>query len=146
MNQVTKLACKTFLRKYSNDMKVEAVKNFPIECDPVVDMTHFIESLETMKPCIIDNNRKPKEGANVQTPTQMTKYQQFFSYINCGLCYAAYPQLRPQSVIYRKDINQIAVALQPWITTTTAKKRMVLLNGQNGVWSGTLINYCLKSV
>ncbi len=44
VNNVPKLACKTFLRDYTNGMKVEALANFPIERDLVVDMTHFIES------------------------------------------------------------------------------------------------------
>ncbi len=53
VNNVPKLACKTFLRDYTDGMKVEALANFPIERDLVVDMTHFIESLEAIKPYII---------------------------------------------------------------------------------------------
>lgn len=52
VNKVPKLACKTFLREYTAGMKVEALGNFPIERDLVVDMTHFIESLEAIKPFI----------------------------------------------------------------------------------------------
>ena len=44
VNKVPKLACKTFLRDYTKGIKVEALGNFPIERDLVVDMTHFIES------------------------------------------------------------------------------------------------------
>ena len=50
VNKVPKLACKTFLREYTGGMRVEALGNFPIERDLVVDMTHFIESLEAIKP------------------------------------------------------------------------------------------------
>jgi fumarate reductase iron-sulfur subunit len=57
VNKVPKLACKTFLRDYTKGIKVEALANFPIERDLVVDMTHFIESLEAIKPYIIGNNR-----------------------------------------------------------------------------------------
>lgn len=56
VNNVPKLACKTFLRDYTDGMKVEALANFPIERDLVVDMTHFIESLEAIKPYIIGNS------------------------------------------------------------------------------------------
>ena len=49
VNKVPKLACKTFLRDYTKGIKVEALANFPIERDLVVDMTHFIESLEAIK-------------------------------------------------------------------------------------------------
>ncbi|MEX9249615.1 2Fe-2S iron-sulfur cluster-binding protein, partial [Salmonella enterica] len=82
VNNVPKLACKTFLRDYTNGMKVEALANFPIERDLVVDMTHFIESLEAIKPYIIGNSRTPDQGPNVQTPAQMAKYHQFSGCIN----------------------------------------------------------------
>ena len=63
-------------------------------------MTHFIESLESIKPYIIGNDRKVSEGPNVQTPAQLEKYRQFSMCINCGLCYAACPQfgLNPEFV------------------------------------------------
>ena len=67
VNKVPKLACKTFLRDYTKGIKVEALANFPIERDLVVDMTHFIESLEAIKPYIIGNNRTPDQGPNKQT-------------------------------------------------------------------------------
>lgn len=68
VNNVPKLACKTFLRDYTDGMKVEALANFPIERDLVVDMTHFIESLEAIKPYIIGNSRTADQGTNIQTP------------------------------------------------------------------------------
>ena len=49
VNKVPKLACKTFLRDYTKGLKIEALANFPIERDLVVDMTHFIESLEAIR-------------------------------------------------------------------------------------------------
>lgn len=70
VNNVPKLACKTFLRDYTDGMKVEALANFPIERDLVVDMTHFIESLEAIKPYIIGNSRTADQGTNIQTPAQ----------------------------------------------------------------------------
>lgn len=133
VNQVPKLACKTFLREYSDGMKVEALGNFPIERDLVVDMTHFIESLEAMKPYIIGNNRKPEESANVQTPAQMAKDHQFSGCINCGPFYAACPQfgLNPQF------IGPAAITLAQRYNLDNRdhgkKQRMVPLNGQNCV-------------
>jgi fumarate reductase iron-sulfur subunit len=63
-------------------------------------MTHFIESLEAIKPYIIGNPRTPDQGPNTQTPAQMAKYHQFSGCINCGLCYAACPQfgLNPEFI------------------------------------------------
>ncbi len=68
VNKVPKLACKTFLRDYTKGIKVEALGNFPIERDLVVDMTHFIESLEAIKPYIIGNPRTPDQGQTLRRP------------------------------------------------------------------------------
>ncbi len=105
-------------------------------------MTHFIESLEAMKPYIIGNNCKPEEGANVQTPAQIAKYHQFFGFINRGLCYAACPQfgLNPQFICPAT----ITLAQRYNLDNCDhgKKQRMVPLNDQNGVWSCTFVGYC----
>ena len=142
VNKVPKLACKTFLRDYTKGIKVEALANFPIERDLVVDMTHFIESLEAIKPYIIGNNRTPDQGPNKQTPAQMAKYHQFSGCINCGLCYAACPQfgLNPEF------IGPAAITLAHRYNEDSRdhgkKERMAQLNGQNGVWTCTFVGYC----
>lgn len=134
VNNVPKLACKTFLRDYATSgMKVEALGNFPIERDLVVYMTHFIQSLEAIKPYIISNNKTPADGANKQTPAQMAKYHQFSGCINCGLCYAACPQfgLNPEF------IGPAAITLAHRYNLDNRdhgkKERMPQLNGKNGV-------------
>jgi succinate dehydrogenase/fumarate reductase-like Fe-S protein len=75
-------------------------------------MTHFIESLEAIKPYIIGNPRTPDQGPNTQTPAQMAKYHQFSGCINCGLCYAACPQF---------GLNRSSSARRPlpWRTAIT---------------------------
>ncbi len=68
VNNVPKLACKTFLRDYTDGMKVEALANFLIERDLVVDMTHFIGSDQT-----VHHRQLPHRGSGYQhqTPAQM---------------------------------------------------------------------------
>lgn len=81
VNNVPKLACKTFLRDYTNGMKVEALANFPIERDLVIDMTHFIESPEAIKPYIIGNSHArsgaecPDPGANGEVSPVLRLHQ-----------------------------------------------------------------------
>ena len=70
VNNVPKLACKTFLRDYTDGMKVEALANFPIERDLVVDMTHFIESLEAIK--------HPDPGADGEVSPVLRLHQLWF--------------------------------------------------------------------
>ena len=143
VNGIPKLGCKTFLRDYlPGKMTIEPLNNFPIERDLVVDMTHFIESLEAIKPYIIGNNRTPDQGPNKQTPAQMAKYHQFSGCINCGLCYAACPQfgLNPEF------IGPAAITLAHRYNEDSRdhgkKERMAQLNGQNGVWTCTFVGYC----
>ena len=142
INRVPKLACKTFLREYPQGMQIEALGNFPVERDLVVDMTHFIESLEAIKPYIIGNSRTVDQGPGNQTPAQMEKYHQFSGCINCGLCYAACPQfgLNPEF------IGPAAITLAHRYNLDNRDQgkaqRMPQLNSQNGVWSCTFVGYC----
>lgn len=59
VNKVPKLACKTFLREYTKGIKVEALANFPIERDLVVDMTHFIESPKPLSRTLLATRARP---------------------------------------------------------------------------------------
>ena len=47
------LSCKTFLRDYPAGLRVEALRNFPIERDLIVDAGDFISKLEGIKPYLI---------------------------------------------------------------------------------------------
>ncbi len=142
VNNEPKLGCKTFLREYTGTIRIEALVNFPIERDLVVDMQHFIASIEAVKPYVIGNKRTVAEGANTQTPTQLLKYQQFSMCINCGLCCAACPQfgLNPEF------IGPAAITLAQRYNLDNRDhgqdKRMPPLNSENGVWSCTFVGYC----
>lgn len=91
VNNVPKLACKTFLRDYTSGMKVEALGNFPIERDLVVDMTHFIESLEAIKPYIIGNPRTPDQD---QTPRLRRRWRSIISSPVASTVVCATPRAR----------------------------------------------------
>ena len=142
VNRVPKLACKTFLRDYVGGMKVEALGNFPIERDLVVDMTHFIESPEAIKPYIIGNDRKPEDGPNVQTPAQMAKVSPVLRLHQLRPVLRRVPAVRPQSRVYRPGGDHAGAPLQPDNRDHGKKQRMPQLNGQNGVWSCTFVGYC----
>jgi len=134
-------------------MRIEALANFPIERDLIVDLSHFIESLEAIKPYVIGNQAPELDGKphpskelaksrTKQTPAQLEKYRQFSMCINCGLCYAACPQfgLNPEFVgpavltlghRYNLDNRDHGKA-----------ERMKIMNGKNGVWSCTFVGAC----
>ncbi|MDU4093452.1 MAG: 4Fe-4S dicluster domain-containing protein, partial [Pantoea sp.] len=129
-------------RDYPDGMRIAPLANFPVERDLVVDMSHFIASLEAIKPYILGNPRVPTQGANRQTPAQMARYHQFSGCINCGLCYAACPQfaLNPQFL----GPAVIALAQRYNLDSRDHGKaaRMPLLNGDNGVWPCTFVGFC----
>lgn len=153
VNNKPKLACKTFLRDYSGHMRIEALANFPIERDLVVDLSHFIESLESIKPYIIGNKMPELDGnphpsaelaksRTKQTPKQLEKYRQFSMCINCGLCYAACPQfgLNPEfigpaalTMAHRYNLDN---------RDNGKSERMPFINSENGVWSCTFVGAC----
>ncbi|HDV7252275.1 TPA: succinate dehydrogenase/fumarate reductase iron-sulfur subunit [Mannheimia haemolytica] len=141
VNGKPKLACKTFLRDYSGFMRIEPLANFPIERDLVVDLSHFIDSIEAIKPYIIDN-KAPEGQRTKQTPAQLEKYRQFSMCINCGLCYAACPQfgLNPEF------IGPAAITLAHRYNLDNRdngrEERMKLLSSKNGVWNCTFVGYC----
>ncbi|QIQ20779.1 succinate dehydrogenase/fumarate reductase iron-sulfur subunit [Zophobihabitans entericus] len=142
VNGVPKLACKTFIRNYQDEIKFAPLSHFPIERDLVVDMAHFMRSLEAIKPYIINDDSSVKEGMNNQIPALLVKYQQFSQCINCGLCYSACPQfgLNPEFL----GPAAIALAMRYNLDSRDNGKaqRMPELNKEDGVWRCTFVGYC----
>ncbi|MDP5292544.1 succinate dehydrogenase/fumarate reductase iron-sulfur subunit [Oceanimonas sp. CHS3-5] len=141
INGVPRLGCKTFLRDF-DELVIEPLEHYPIERDLVVDMEPFVARLEAVKPYIIGNERSVEAGPHVQTPAEMNAYHALSQCINCGLCYAACPQvgLRPGFV------GPAAIALARRYNLDSRDKgkseRMALLNGEDGVWGCTFVGYC----
>ncbi|MGL4716432.1 MAG: succinate dehydrogenase/fumarate reductase iron-sulfur subunit [Aeromonas sp.] len=144
VNGVPKLGCKAFLRDYlPGKMTIEPLNNFPIERDLVVDMSDFIEKLESIKPYIMASEpRNLCDGEYIQTPAEMAKYKQFSQCINCGLCYAACPQYG----INKQFTGPAALALAYRYNVDNrdggAKERMKIISQDQGVWGCTFVGYC----
>ncbi|MDR2819880.1 MAG: succinate dehydrogenase/fumarate reductase iron-sulfur subunit [Desulfovibrio sp.] len=141
---IPRLACKTFLRDYAGAAKVtlEALGNFPIERDLVVDLTHFLECIEALKPYLIGNERKPEDGPNRQTPEQIAKYHQFTHCINCGLCYAACPQFGLNPAFTGPGAISLAYRYNLDSRDNGKNERMQTMNGPEGVWNCTFVGLC----
>ena len=142
INGVPKLACKSFLRDYSEGLKIEPLVNFGIEKDLVVDMEPFMERLDAIKPYVIGNTRKPEDGPSKQTPTQLAKYKQFAGCINCGLCYAACPQFGLNPEFIGPAALTLAHRYNLDSRDNGKAERMKLINGENGAWGCTFVGYC----
>lgn len=97
VNGIPKLGCKTFLRDYPDEIRIEPLAHFPVQRDLVVDMALFLEHLAAVKPYLIEQDPvqtfDPGQAQpHTQTPEQLARYRQFANCINCGLCYSACPQ------------------------------------------------------
>jgi len=151
VNGVPKLGCKTFLRDYLSKsgkpgkIKLEPLANFPIERDLVVDMSDFIQKLESIKPYIIPAEpRSLDEGEYLQTPAQLALYKQFSMCINCGLCYAACPQYALNPKFTGPAVLALLHRYNQDNRDAGNKERMKIVNAEEGVWGCTFVGYCSK--
>ncbi len=140
VNGVPKLGCQTFLRDYPAGLVITPLSNFAVEKDLIVDMEPFLEHLSAIKPWLITTAGGTQP--HVQTPQQLSKYQQFANCINCGLCYSACPQfgLNPEF----RGPAALALAHRYNLDSRDQGKaqRMPELNAKNGVWSCTFVGFC----
>jgi succinate dehydrogenase iron-sulfur subunit len=146
VNGEPKLTCATFLADYvPGPVRVEALANFPVIRDLVVEMGDFMRKLTSVKPWIIrDEDKPPSEGEYRQTPDEMDEYKQFSMCINCMLCYAACP-------IYGLDpkfIGPAAIALAQRYNLDTrdqgAAERLEILSSHQGMWGCTFVGECTR--
>lgn len=142
INGVPKLACKTFVRNYTDGAVVEPLANFPVERDLVVDLTHFLEYIEALKPYVIGNNRRPADGPNTQTPAELARYHKFSMCINCGLCYAACPQFGLNPAFLGPAAITLAHRYNLDSRDHGKSERLKTMSTENGVWACTLVGYC----
>jgi fumarate reductase iron-sulfur subunit len=144
VNGRPELSCHTFLRNYyPGPVRIEPLNHFPIVRDLAIDQSDFLKKLESVKPYIIPREQKDvKDGAYVQTPSQLNKYYQYSQCINCLLCYSACPQygLKPGF------IGPAALALLHRYNSDSRDKgweeRAEVMNAEQGVWDCTLVGYC----
>ena len=147
INGEPKLGCKAFLRDYP-ELHIAALDNFPIERDLISDISGFVENLETIKPYIIREDpqeldtRQPIAEAFVQTPAELSLYQQFSQCINCGLCYAACPQFGRNPEFLGPAALALASRYNRDSRDQGQEQRALFLNAEEGVWSCTFVGYC----
>lgn len=147
VNGVPHLGCKTFLRDYG-ELLIAPLENFAIERDLVVDISGFVEKLETIKPYIIRDDEseldtsKPITQAFKQTPGQQSLFKQFSQCINCGLCYSACPQFGRNPDFLGPAALALASRYNLDSRDQGRDERLPFLNSEQGVWSCTFVGYC----
>ncbi|WP_019643590.1 succinate dehydrogenase/fumarate reductase iron-sulfur subunit [Novispirillum itersonii] len=145
VNGEEKLTCKAFLRDYlgRGPIRVEPLRNFPIERDLVVDMEGFMAKLESVKPWIIRDEEKPVEdGEYIQLPKQLKRFKHHTLCINCLLCYSACPQVG----LNPGFIGPAALALAHRYNLDSRDQgrheRQEVTGSADGVWECTFVSAC----
>jgi fumarate reductase iron-sulfur subunit len=146
VNGEPQLTCAIFLSNcLPGPVRVEPLRYFPIVRDLVIDMTDFMDKLQSVKPWIIRGEDKPlSQGEYLQTPEQLDIYKQFSMCINCMLCYAACPVygLDPQFV------GPAAIALAQRYNKDSrdqgTSQRLDMLSQHEGIWGCTFVGECSK--
>ena len=144
INDTPSLSCQTFIRDiHPQTIRVEALNHFPIQRDLVIEVSDFVEKLESISPYIIPKNDRPlAQGEYLQTPAQLARYQQFSWCINCMLCYAACPQYGLNSKFTGPGILALLHRYNADSRDNGRRQRMQIINSEEGVWGCTLVGNC----
>ena len=146
INGDAKLSCATFLRDYyPGEIHVDALANFPVIRDLVIDMSDFMEKLQEIKPWIIRSEEKPlEEGEYLQSPDELNLYRQFSMCINCMICYSACP-------VYGHDqsfLGPAAIALAHRYNMDSRDEgqdqRAEIIGSHEGIWECTFVGECTR--
>jgi fumarate reductase iron-sulfur subunit len=141
---VPRLACQTFVRDLPpGPVRIEALENFPIERDLVVDAGDFMAKLPAIRPWIVPaRERAVAEGENLQTPRQLERFESFSHCINCMLCYAACPQYGLDKRFLGPGLTALLLRYNEDSRDAGQAERMELANSDAGVWSCTAVGAC----
>jgi fumarate reductase iron-sulfur subunit len=144
INGVPQLSCHTFLRNYyPGKIRIEPLNHFPVVRDLAVDQTDFLKKLESVKPYLIPQTVKtPSQGTYLQTLEQIDNYYQYSECINCLLCYAACPQYGLNPAFTGPAALALLHRYNADSRDAGTAERMEVINGEDGVWSCTLVSYC----
>ncbi|MBX2800751.1 MAG: succinate dehydrogenase/fumarate reductase iron-sulfur subunit [Myxococcales bacterium] len=139
------LACHVALSDYKagDTIVVDALGNFPIVRDLVVDITDFMHKLKEVKAWTIPVEEKSVEqGEYLQSPAELASFKQFSMCINCLLCYAACPVYGMDSTF----IGPAAIALAHRYNQDSRdganSERIDVIGDHEGIWSCTFVGEC----
>jgi succinate dehydrogenase iron-sulfur subunit len=144
INDEPRLSCETYIRDiYPEKVRLQALKHFPIERDLVVELSDFVDKLESITPYVVAKTpRTLEEGEYPQTPRQHAQYEQFSACINCMLCYAACPQYGINKDFTGPGVLALLHRYNADSRDGGKQKRMEIINADDGVWGCTLVGYC----
>ena len=121
----------------------EALANFPVVRDLVVEIEGFMEKFQKVKPFILRAKELAVEdGPTRQSPAELDDFRQFSMCINCMLCYAACPVVSNEPDF----LGPAAIALGHRYNVDSrdegASVRNEIFRGEGTVFSCSYANEC----
>jgi succinate dehydrogenase / fumarate reductase iron-sulfur subunit len=138
INGKERLACKTLIQdvaKAEGDViRVEPLRNLPIQRDLMVDQHKFFENHKHVKPYFI-SSEEPKEKEFLQTPDEREKFEEGTKCILCVSCYSACPVIQevnprflgPAAIVQASRFNDDS-------RDEGFKERLPQLDYPDGIW------------
>jgi fumarate reductase iron-sulfur subunit len=146
VNGTPKLSCAAFLKHYvPGPIRVEPLKNFPVERDLVIVLEPFMEKLQSVKPYLIRQPGQEKtisEGEYRQSPAELAKYKQFSMCINCMLCYAACPVMGLEPEFLGPAAIALGMRYNLDSRDQARKERMEVIASHEAIWQCTFVGEC----
>ncbi len=143
VNGEPSLTCKTFIRDLPEQVRIEALVNFPIERDLVVELDDVMEKLQRAEPYVIRQDEPPSAGeAYGQTPAALKKFKQFTMCINCMCCYAACPQYALDKEFIGPAVLSLAHRYNLDSRDQGRQRRLEILADHDGVWNCSFVGAC----
>lgn len=90
IDNVSGLACRTQVSSFEDEILIEPLPNFNVIRDLVVDMEHFYDLLDQIKPWISAGENVP-EGGNLMSPEVEQQIEVYTNCILCATCHGACP-------------------------------------------------------
>ncbi|MBI9047224.1 MAG: succinate dehydrogenase/fumarate reductase iron-sulfur subunit [Anaerolineaceae bacterium] len=135
VNGVEKLTCITEIRSVTQDggtLKIEPLRNFPIDSDLAVDMGSLYLNMEKSKQnqvAEIDKAILPFEQQDYSVPDG--NFERLIDCIECGLCISACPSSTTSSDYLGPAV---LAAIHHTFTITEDDSLLDLADSHNGVW------------
>lgn len=145
VNGEPKLTCETFVRDYTDPIKIEPLAHFPVVRDLVINMEDFMEKLPSVSPWLIPSEEKPLDsGEYRQTPAQVAHYKRFSMCINCMLCYSACPVYGLDSTFTGPAALALAQRYNLDSRDDGRDDRADVVTAHEGIWECTYVGECTQ--
>jgi succinate dehydrogenase / fumarate reductase iron-sulfur subunit len=152
INGHEKLACRTSVRKElerHGEIAVRPLRNLPVIKDLVVDMASFWNKVRAVEPWLsgsAPDGEAPRDGAQLLLKPGTYDFHNVDACIMCGACVAACTSHE----VSKGFLGPAALAKadrfleDPRETDTGKRRRLVELDGPDGMWDCVRCNFCVQ--